>query len=469
MSLNRVSQVNAIRWSKWQVLLEAPNITIEREGALNPATLLPDPSEAYMLEHSCDVWAMGEDEGIKIAEQPLRNEDLILFTDGTSFINSSGERKAGWAVTTEHDIQCGGRFEVPTSAQRAELKALVEACKLAKGKTTTIYTDSRYAFGVCHDFGRLWSNRDFLTSAGTPVKNADLVSELLAALQLPKQVAVVKCKGHSREDTPEARGNKLADWTARQAALGQWEEWAIEKPLQIISVCTVNIQALRTEQLSELQAQAPRIEKWTWMERNVGLQKDGTWRCQRTGRPACPKQLMPYLAQQIHSTGHPGVSQMTRRFAQSWVGTGFTPFAADVVQRCGECQKASGAPPVRAPNLRRPAPEGPFRHWQIDYCSLPPCKGKTGLLVMVDQFSRWVEAVSVKRETAQTTAKYLVTEVIPRWGLPCRIDSDQGTHFTGKVCQVVADLLGIKWDLHCPHHPQSSGMVGGTGEPDFEG
>uniref|UniRef100_W5NLS4 ribonuclease H n=1 Tax=Lepisosteus oculatus TaxID=7918 RepID=W5NLS4_LEPOC len=95
MSLNRVSQVNAIRWSKWWVLLEAPNITIEREGALNPATLLPDPSEAYMLEHSCDVWAMGEDEGIKIAEQPLRNEDLILFTDGTSFINSSEESGLG--------------------------------------------------------------------------------------------------------------------------------------------------------------------------------------------------------------------------------------------------------------------------------------------------------------------------------------------------------------------------------------
>lgn len=35
------------------------------------------------------------------------------------------------------------------SAQQAELKALIEACKLAKGQTANI--SSRYAFGVTHD------------------------------------------------------------------------------------------------------------------------------------------------------------------------------------------------------------------------------------------------------------------------------------------------------------------------------
>ena len=53
----------------------------------------------------------------------------------------------------------------------------------------------------------------------------------------------------------------------------------------------------------------------------------------------------------------------------------------------------------------------------------------------------------------------LVKDIIPRWGLPDLIDSDQGTHFTGTVCAEVSRMMGVKWSLHCPHHPQSSGIV----------
>jgi len=58
-----------------------------------------------------------------------------------------------------------------------------------------------------------------------------------------------------------------------------------------------------------------------------------------------------------------------------------------------------------------------------------------------------------------TVARILVEEVIPRWGVPLQIDSDQGTHFTGKVVKTVCQLLGIKQKFHIPSHPQSSGMV----------
>ncbi len=53
----------------------------------------------------------------------------------------------------------------------------------------------------------------------------------------------------------------------------------------------------------------------------------------------------------------------------------------------------------------------------------------------------------------------LVTDFIPRWGLPDCIDSDQGTHFTGQVVKEVSRMLKIKWNLHCPYRPQASGQV----------
>ncbi len=73
--------------------------------------------------------------------------------------------------------------------------------------------------------------------------------------------------------------------------------------------------------------------------------------------------------------------------------------------------------------------------------------------------SRWVEAYPTGRATAAHTAECLVTDFIPRWGLPDCIDSDQGTHFTGQVVKEESRMLKIKWNLHCPYRPQASGQV----------
>jgi len=75
--------------------------------------------------------------------------------------------------------------------------------------------------------------------------------------------------------------------------------------------------------------------------------------------------------------------------------------------------------------------------------------------MIVDLFYRWVEAFPLKN----CTAKILLNEVFPRWGLPLHIDSDQGTHFTGKVMKNVMKLLGVKQHFLIPFRPQSSGSV----------
>ena len=82
------------------------------------------------------------------------------------------------SVLTQHEVGIAEPLPPHISAQEEELKALTAACKLAKGKRTNIYTDSRYAFGIAHDYGPIWGTRDFLTSAGQPIKNKDSVLEL---------------------------------------------------------------------------------------------------------------------------------------------------------------------------------------------------------------------------------------------------------------------------------------------------
>lgn len=56
---------------------------------------------------------------------------------------------------------------------------LTEACKVAEGKTVSIYADSQYAFGVVHEFGALWKHKTFLKSDGKPCLPENCLNSLL--------------------------------------------------------------------------------------------------------------------------------------------------------------------------------------------------------------------------------------------------------------------------------------------------
>lgn len=83
----------------------------------------------------------------------------------------------------------------------AELLALKKACEAAGNQSTNVYTDARYAFGMCHATGALWKQQGFLTSTGQLIAHAALVSELLEAIQLPSALAVIHCKAHQKDDS----------------------------------------------------------------------------------------------------------------------------------------------------------------------------------------------------------------------------------------------------------------------------
>ena len=104
--------------------------------------------------------------------------------------------------------------------------------------------------------------------------------------------------------------------------------------------------------------------------------------------------------------------------------------------------------------------ERPGQHWEIDFTEVRPGKyGYRYLLVLVDTFSGWVEAYPTKRETATLVAKKLLEEIVPRFGLPVTIGSDNGPAFVSQIVQGLALALGTKWKLHCEHNPQNSGQI----------
>ena len=53
----------------------------------------------------------------------------------------------------------------------------------------------------------------------------------------------------------------------------------------------------------------------------------------------------------------------------------------------------------------------------------------------------------------------LIHEIIPRFGLPRSLQSDNTSAFEAVVIQGVSKALGIEYHLHCFWRPQSSGKV----------
>jgi ribonuclease HI len=80
-----------------------------------------------------------------LTDQPLKNPDLMLHTNGSSFVKN-GVRHAGFAVIIEFGILKSGPLSPNRSALLTKLVALTEALKLSKEQRVSIYTDSKYAF-----------------------------------------------------------------------------------------------------------------------------------------------------------------------------------------------------------------------------------------------------------------------------------------------------------------------------------
>ncbi len=56
-------------------------------------------------------------------------------------------------------------------------------------------------------------------------------------------------------------------------------------------------------------------------------------------------------------------------------------------------------------------------------------------------------------------AKALLTEIVPRWGIPRKISSDNGRHFVNDAIKQVGQFLGIDMRTHCSYAPSSGGAV----------
>jgi len=78
---------------------------------------------------------------------------------------------------------------------------------------------------------------------------------------------------------------------------------------------------------------------------------------------------------------------------------------------------------------------------------------------MMDNFTKYVEAVAIPNQEAATVAEALVNTVIVRYGAPLQILTDRGTNFEGHLFKELCRLLEIDKVRTTSYHPSGNGLI----------
>lgn len=438
--------LTALRQRRLSKILEAPNLTFTHDG-INMADQLGTGEP-----HECTDRVQKEEKvRLDLQTEPIPRA-RELYTDGCCFRDEREGLKAAYAVVEEVQGEIitrqAERMEGQQSAQRAEVLAVIAALRLGEGQEVNIYTDSAYAAGAVHVELKQWLRAGFLTATNKPIRHETEMKELAEALLLPSKVAVIKCKGHEKSDSPTKKGNDAADMAAKTAA---------GYVVKAILMCAETEKDTDTTALIAEQNAASPQEKTLWKARGA-TEVHGLWRGP-DGRPILPPGIRQTALAEAHGVGHVGVAQMMRNLEHWW-----HPYIKDMakhfVSSCEECLKYNVRPTVKPHPGRYPLEVKPGKEIIIDYTDMiTPVKGYRYILMCVDAYSGWPEAWPTKKEDGKSVIKFLINHYIPRHGFPERIRSDNGTHFKNQDLQQVEAMLGLKHKFGTVYHPQSQGKV----------
>ena len=102
--------------------------------------------------------------------------------------------------------------------------------------------------------------------------------------------------------------------------------------------------------------------------------------------------------------------------------------------------------------------EAPMEHVHLDFLGpLPKTKrGNEYILMMVDQFTKWVECKPLPSQTAEETTRAAIANFFSRLGFPFQVYADQGRNFESKLFKELCKALQIHKARMTPYRPSSN-------------
>jgi hypothetical protein len=137
-------------------------------------------------------------------------------------------------------------------------------------------------------------------------------------------------------------------------------------------------------------------------------------------------------------------------FRQGFYWLKATSDAADLVQKCENCQRCAKDQKQPSSLTQLIQPTWPLQRWGLDLLGpLPPAQGNLKYVVIaVEYFSKWIEAKPLATITSVTVQKFFWQNIVRRFGVPMAITVDNGTQFDAEMFKDFVTELVQKFILH---------------------
>jgi len=105
--------------------------------------------------------------------------------------------------------------------------------------------------------------------------------------------------------------------------------------------------------------------------------------------------------------------------------------------------------------------ERPFEKCYLDVVGplLVTVQGNRYILTFQDDLSKYVIAVPLEKQDAETIARAFVERIVLLYGTPQIVQTDQGINFMSEVFRDTCSLLKIKKIQSTSFHPESQGSI----------
>uniref|UniRef100_A0A2N9G6Z1 RNA-directed DNA polymerase n=1 Tax=Fagus sylvatica TaxID=28930 RepID=A0A2N9G6Z1_FAGSY len=92
----------------------------------------------------------------------------------------------------------------------------------------------------------------------------------------------------------------------------------------------------------------------------------------------------------------------------------------------------------------------------------PASGGCIWILVATEYFTKWVEAIPLRKATGAAVANFIREHIITRFGIPYKLITDNGTPFINKDVREMLEHYRVKHRRSTPYYPQGNGQAEAT-------
>jgi hypothetical protein len=132
--------------------------------------------------------------------------------------------------------------------------------------------------------------------------------------------------------------------------------------------------------------------------------------------------------------------------------------AAKIISTCEACKKFSCKIKAPAQPVQLVAPSWPLERWGINIIGkLTPAQGNyTFSVVVVEYFTKWVEAKPLTNVSSASIRKFFRKNIICHYGVPRHITVDNAKYFGNAMFKDFCQLIGVKVAFVSVYHPQTN-------------